>query len=150
MTDAEPTAKGREPVAVLDELRAHIKWYDHHANRDRLCYQLLKTLQIVVAAAIPVAAAGGAGGTLTGSLGGLIVVMEGIQQIFRFHETWLTYRHTWRALMSEESLFRAGAGAYASSGDERLLAERVDRILSAEAEQWASLQAREKPVLKAD
>lgn len=146
MTDAEPTVEHQRSHPVLDRLHADIEWYDRHANRDRINYQALKALQITAAAAIPVVAAAGAGGTLTGLLGGLVVVMEGLQQLFRFHETWLGYRRTWRALKSEEALYRADAGAYASSpGDTRLLAERVDRILSAETEQWAALQAREKP-----
>lgn len=144
MSSAHATTDSSALHPVLDRLHQDVEWYDRHATRTRLAYQILKTLQLVAAAAIPVSVAAGGGGTVTGSLGGLVVVMEGCQQVFRFHETWLGYRRTWRALLSEQSLFEAEAGIYASApGDTRLLAERVDGLLSTEVEQWAARYMKE-------
>ena len=52
----------------------------------------LKVAQIVTAAAIPVVAAFGGGADVAGLLGALVVVVEGLQQLFQFQQNWLRYR----------------------------------------------------------
>ncbi len=57
-------------------------------------YWGIKVVQLVLAASVPVAAGVAAPVGLTGSLGALIVVLEGIQQLFQFHSNWIRYRVT--------------------------------------------------------
>lgn len=122
----------------LEEQQA---WYDRKARQNQQSYRLLKVAELGSAAAIPVVAAAGAPGWLTGGLGALVVVLEGINQLFRFHDAWLNYRSTCEALTREKYLFLANARPYAGNRrPEALLAQRVEAILSKEHAPWTSIQ----------
>jgi len=93
----------------------------------------LTVAQIVIAAAIPVSAGAIVSAWITGSLGALIVVLEGLQQLFQFQQNWTGYRATAEALKHEKYLYLARAGPYAdTSREEGLLAERVEGLVSQE------------------
>jgi hypothetical protein len=70
-------------------------------------------------------------------LGGTIVVVEGLQQLFKFHDSWLGYRSACEDLQRERYLFASRAGPYRGSPDpEPLLAERVESVMSREHDAW--------------
>ena len=78
---------------------------------------------------------------LTATLGGLILVLEGIQQTFQFQDRWIGYRSTWHTLDIERSLYEAGAGPYTDSGSShQVLADRMVQIVAAEHARWLSIQ----------
>jgi uncharacterized protein DUF4231 len=79
---------------------------------------------------------------VTGSLGALIVVLEGLQQLFQFQQNWTGYRATAEALKHEKYLYLARAGPYADvAGVDALLAERVEAVVGREHAAWLSTQA---------
>ena len=118
-----------------------LAWYDAKATTNRVWYQTLKVVQIVVAAAIPVVAAAGASATVAGALGAVVVVLEGFQQLFQFQQNWISYRVTAEALKREKFLCLAGAGPYEGAEQPHaLLARRVERIVSQEYGAWADSQ----------
>src|SRR4051794_6965196 len=137
-----PGGGGDADVAVaMERLDDQLEWYDKRAGHHRLWYLALKLAQIVVAAAIPVLAAAGASSTLVGGLGALIVVLEAVQQLFQFHQNWLSYRGTAEALKRERQLFGARAAAYADAArPAALLAERVEGLVSSEVAAWTASQ----------
>jgi predicted PhzF superfamily epimerase YddE/YHI9 len=95
----------------------------------------------VAAAAVPVAAGQSAPAWATGGLGALIVVVEGIQQLFQLQPNWSTYRSTCEALKHEKFLYLSRAGHYASAArPEALLSERVESLVSQEHAAWSSAQ----------
>ena len=131
-----------DDTLVLRRVDYLIHWYDRHATTARIWYCGIKVAQIVLAAAVPVAAGLDLPKLITGSLGGLIVVLEGIQQLYRFHDNWVRYRWTTAAMEREKSLWTARAGDY--SGIDRpdaLLALRIEDLSSREATQWVALQS---------
>jgi hypothetical protein len=101
----------------------------------------LKLATLVAAALIPLVS-----GILTfpwiaGALGVLVVVFEGAQQLNQFHQNWVTYRGTCEALRHEKYLFLALAGPYATTEHpRRLLAERVESLVSTEHARWVQQQ----------
>jgi len=108
-------------------------------------YKTIKVLQLVAAATVPVVAGLGASGWVTGSVGSAIVVMEGIQQLFRYHEYWLSYRAACEALRRETWMFEARGGVYRTADDpDILLAERLHEITSQESARWMSIHAEDK------
>jgi hypothetical protein len=128
VTEALPT------LARLDE---QLAWYDAAAERSQRAFRVLKLTQIVVGAAIPVAAALGASAGAAGVLGGVIVVLEGVQQLFHFQENWLRYRRSAETLRSEKHLFEASAGVYADTAKPvQLLAERIEALFAHELTAW--------------
>jgi hypothetical protein len=120
-------------------LEDQIAWYDRQSGRAQHWFKRLKICQIVVAAAIPVAAGNSAPAWLVGGAGALIVVLEGLQQLQQYQQNWTTYRSTCERLKHEKFLFVARAGPYARVEDpDARLAERVEGLVSQEHAAWAS------------
>lgn len=124
-----------------DRLEDQLGWYERKATHHREWFHRLKVAQIVVAAAIPVAAAAGASDWVVGALGAVILVLEGLQQLFQFQQNWVGYRGTAEALKHEKHLYLAEAGPYAQAArPDALLAERVEGLVSQEHAAWSSAQ----------
>ena len=78
---------------------------------------------------------------LTGVLGVLITVLEGILHLNQYQQNWTTYRSTCEALKHEKYVYIGKAGPYASAPNPHaLLAERIESLVSQEHAQWASVQ----------
>ena len=120
-------------------LEDQIVWYDVKSRKNQLWFKALKTCQIVVAAAIPVAAAASAPVWLMGAGGAVIVILEGLQQLQQYQQNWTAYRSTCERLKHEKFLFLSSAGPYAGAPNpESLLAERVEGLVSQEHAAWVS------------
>lgn len=100
-------------------------------------YKLVKLGQIVVGAAVPVAALA-APAVLTAIIAASIVVAEGAQQLYQWQSNWLRYRLTAEALKREKHLYLTHSGPYRSGNRRTLLAERVEAIVAAENTDWAA------------
>ena len=119
-------------------LEDQIAWYDAKSRHNQRWFKGLKALQILIAAAIPVAAGASAPAWLVGGGGALIVVLEGLQQLQQYQQNWTNYRSTCERLKHEKFLFLAQAGPYAAvPRAEGLLAERVEGLVSQEHAAWA-------------
>lgn len=123
--------------AALARLGDQITWYDAKSVFHQRWFKRLKGLQLVAAALVPVFATLDLMGWLTASLGALIMVLEGVQQLNQHQQNWVSYRSTCESLRHEEHLFRAEAGPYGKATDPaRLLAERVEGLISQEHADW--------------
>jgi hypothetical protein len=130
-----------ETGPAWERLESQLGWYEEKSRHHKRWYQGLKVAQIVIAAAIPVVAAAGASATVAGALGAVVVILEGLQQVFRFQENWIAYRVTAEALKREKHLCLAKAGSYAATDrPDALLAARVERIVTQESGAWAESQ----------
>jgi hypothetical protein len=131
-----------QPPPPWERLDDQIGWYSRKSAQNRRWYIRLKVIQIVAAAVIPVTAGADAPALVTGGLGGLIVVLEGVQQLLQFHQNWTNYRATSEALKHEKFLYLGGAGPYAQAADpDVLLVERVEGLVSQEHAAWVSSQS---------
>jgi hypothetical protein len=133
------------PPGLEERMRARLaeelRWYDARARKNQRWYRAIKVLQLVAAALVPVVAGMGVSAWITGGLGSAIVVMEGIQQLYRFQERWIAYRSTWEGLRREQLLYEARAGDYAAAASPpTLLAERVEALVAGEHARWVSVQ----------
>jgi hypothetical protein len=123
-------------------LETQISWYGRKSAYNQRQFKLMKVCQIVVAALVPVlAAVAGAPRWTLGALGASVVILEGFQQLFQYQQNWITYRSTCEALKHEKFLYMADAGPYARArSKDRLLAERVEGLVSQEHARWTSGQ----------
>ena len=134
---AAPAIPGPEGARIEDQL----EWYDHKSSVAQRKYKIVKLLQLLAAAAVPVSATTGAGATPTAALGGALLVLEGLQQLGQYHRIWIDYRSTWEQLQREKFLFLAHAGSYAHARHpEQLLAERVEAVVAQETTGWSAIQ----------
>jgi hypothetical protein len=142
---------------ILERLDNQIRWYDIHSGRQRRSFYSLKVVTVVAAAIIPLLAVilpdGHLNKIVTSLLGALIVVIEGIQQLFQLQTNWTLYRSTCESLKSEKYLYLGEAGPYAAAAQtpHSLLAERVEALISKEVVGWTSSQrASQKGANQAD
>jgi hypothetical protein len=132
---AQPTASG----PAWDRLEDQVGWYDRKSQGAQRAYKRLKVLQLVAAAAVPVVAAAEAAAWITAGFGGVVLVLEGVQQLGQYQSNWITYRSTCEALKHEKYLYLAGAGPYSNSEDRSMvLAEHVEGLVSQEHARWVS------------
>lgn len=130
-------------------LEDQINWYDGKSRAAQRWFKGLKVLTIVSAAVIPLAAGLAWHPVVVGAIGVLIVIAEGIQQLNQYQHNWITYRSTCEALKHEKFLFLAKAGPYGSADDPpKLLAERVESLVSQEHAKWVSAQERAQEKVK--
>ena len=129
--------EGLEPSLVEARVASQLAWYQRHAGYSRVWYLTVKVVQLVLAAGVPVAVAVSAPTWLTASLGATIVVLEGAQQLFQWHDNWIRYRITATSIASQRSLFAVRAGDYANGDPVPLLVERVEALATSETTSWA-------------
>ena len=124
---------------TLARLEDQITWYDRKSANNQRWHLRLKLATFTSAAVIPFFAAVGAPAVVGGGLGVLVVIFEGLQQMFQFHQNWVTYRATCEQLKHEKYLFLATAGPYADAPyPRRMLAERVEALVSTETAKWVA------------
>jgi hypothetical protein len=124
---------------TLERLDDQIAWYDRRSLANQRWYKGLKGGTFIAGAIIPFAAGVGAPAWLTGGLGVLIVVLEGLQSLNQYQHNWITYRSTCEELKHEKYLWLAKAGPYATTEhSDVLLAERVEALISREHAKWVS------------
>lgn len=145
---ATPPGRGDEVVTIelldqtRDRLEELISWYDGSAKRKQFLYKGLKVASIVAAGSIPVITAASVATIVAAVLGATVVAIEGIQQLYQFHDQWLAHRYTCEALKREKFLFAAGAGPFADQQNPaRLLAERIEALVAHETSTWRDLEA---------
>jgi hypothetical protein len=125
---------GTDPT--WDRLLDQLAWYDRKSVAAQQAYKRVKIAQLLLAAAVPVAVAGAVPGVVTALLGALVVVLEGVQQLFQWQTNWVLYRSTCESLKHEKFLYLAGAGPYSGPQPGRVLAERVEGLVSQEHAKW--------------
>jgi len=125
---------------TMQRLDDQIEWYDQRSGRNQRLFKLLKIVVITAAALIPFLAAV-VPAWVTGALGLVIAIAEGIQQLNQYHANWISYRSTCEALKHEKFLYLGKAGPYSAARDPHaLLAERIESLVSQEHAKWASGQ----------
>ena len=77
--------------ATMERLDDQIAWYDRRSRRSQRLFKSLKVVVIIAAGVIPLSAGLEAPAYVTGGLGALIAVLEGLQQLNQYQHNWITY-----------------------------------------------------------
>jgi hypothetical protein len=128
---------------IMERLEDQIAWYDGKSIFNQKVYKRIKVVEILAAAMIPFIAALSIRNTtiVTGSLGILITVLEGLIHLNQYQQNWITYRSTCEALRHEKYAYLGGAPPYnGNAGAHAFLAERIESLVSQEHSKWASTQ----------
>ena len=129
---------------TLGAIAKQSDWYGKNARKNRTIYVSLKTIQLVMAAMIPLVSLADVpelSRWSTAILGALIGAIEGFLQLGQYQQNWHSYRSTREALKSEEMLFRGEAGPYADPTNKRqLFIERSCAVISREHSSWVATQ----------
>lgn len=131
-----------------ERLDDQIGWYDHRSKAAQRRYKVLKLVQVIIAALVPLTSAFPIPPAelrwVVAVLGLFVLIIEAIQQLNQDQQNWIAYRSTCEALKHEKYLYLAKAGPYANAeNSERriaLLADRIEGLISQEHAKWVSTQ----------
>lgn len=145
-TSHPPAAVALDNDPIFQRLEDQIAWYSNKSRSAQRIFKRMKIVEIIAAALIPFVS-GLSFGTkfyapvITGFLGMLITILEGILHLNQYQQNWTNYRSTAESLKHEKFVYIAKAGPYVAAPDPHsLLAERVESLVSQEHAQWASVQ----------
>jgi hypothetical protein len=139
--DRQPAQDGQGGPA-WERLEDQLAWYDRKSVAAQQAYKRVKLSQLVVGAAVPVAAGLQISAAVTATLAAFVVVAEGVQQLYQWQTNWVLYRSTAEVLKHEKYLYLAAAGPYSTNDRHRVLAERIEGLVSQEHAKWT--EARQK------
>ncbi len=131
---------------IMGRLEDQIAWYDSKSLHNQRVYKRIKVVEILAAATIPLIAALPIShqAIITGSLGVLITVLEGLIHLNQYQQNWIAYRSTCESLKHEKYVYLGKASPYAGVADAyALLAERIESLVSQEHAKWAASQSQE-------
>jgi hypothetical protein len=141
MSADAPKSSPADPI--MERLEDQIAWYDKKSLSNQRIFKRVKILEIVVAALIPLISGLKIPAVVrvTGGMGVLITIMEGLLHLNQYQQNWIAYRSTCESLRHEKYVYPGQASPYATAADPHaLLAERVESLVSQEHAKWASAQ----------
>ena len=129
---------------VLDQ----IKWYDKKSRANKLWFQRLKIIEIILALLIPFLTAYITDKTpdlkiTVGIIGILVAFVTSVVTLVKFQENWIQYRTTAEALKREKFLFLAKTGNYKDENRFVSFVERFEALISDSTSKWISYIASE-------
>jgi Protein of unknown function (DUF4231) len=128
---------------IMTRLEDQIAWYGAKSRSAQRIYKRLKAVEIFAAAMIPFIAGLGFhyAAMVTGGLGVLVTVIEGLIHLNQYQQNWTSYRATCEGLKHEKFMYLGKAGPYSTSADAHaLLAERIETQVSQEGSRWVASQ----------
>ncbi|MGD0568565.1 MAG: DUF4231 domain-containing protein [Candidatus Sulfotelmatobacter sp.] len=145
MSTHETTASEIDPI--MERLEDQIAWYDRKSMTNQRYFKRIKMVEIASAAVIPFLATFNLPRVLwlTGGLGVLITVLEGMLHLNQYQQNWIAYRSTCESLKHEKYVYLGKAAPYSGTANPHaLLAERIESLVSQEHAKWASVQQEPK------
>jgi len=139
-------AHGTEIDPIMERLEDQIGWYDRKSMTNQRYFKRMKIVEIAAAATIPFLSAFTFPRIMwvTGALGVLITILEGMLHLNQYQQNWIAYRSTCESLKHEKYVYLGKASPYAGATDPHaLLAERIESLVSQEHAKWASVQQQE-------
>ena len=124
-------------------------WYEAHAIRSRHLFKTTETATLVVAAAIPVAAAVNPDNALVPAvLGAVVGILTGCRSIYHWQDNYLRFSRAREAVEAERRLYLTTSGPYAGDVDrDALLVAMITKIEQDEMSGWIKVAAsRPEPV----
>jgi hypothetical protein len=143
--DDGPRAGSGPDHPAWARLEDQLEWYGRKSGAAQRAFKWVKVAQLVIGAAVPVAAGAEWPKEVTAALGAAVVVLEALQQLYQWQTNWVLYRSTAEALKHEKYLFLSSAGPYATGDRLRVLAERVEGLVSQEHAKWTQGREQAEP-----
>jgi hypothetical protein len=138
---------------VLARLDDQITWYNNKSMHCQRWFKGIKITEMLLASVIPLLAGLSAAGfnavekspsykwipISTGILGLLVVFAQSLQNLNQYQHNWIAFRSTCEELKHEKYLYEANTAHYQNASDPcRLLADRVESLVSREHARWQS------------
>lgn len=130
-----------QPTDYLQErVDEQIKWMEKKSAENQQKYKSYKIAEIVTAAAIPFLAGLQNENTnvkiIIGILGVGLVVLNGLQQLYKYHENWITYRSAIEVLRRERILYETQTAPYNGADAFAIFVQNFEALLANENKVW--------------
>lgn len=139
---------------IQERVDDQISWYDEKSKHCQKIYKICQTIEIILAALIPLLS----GYTrdyfyiplLIGIFGAFIAIIESITKLFKWHENWIEYRSTCELLRYQKHLFLTKSSPYNTEQEtvENIFVRNVENIISSENNKWKSINVLEEKTSK--
>lgn len=118
-----------------------IDWYDTKSQRSQQKFKILRVIEVVCAALIPLIAGFQLFGAYTALavsiLGVFIAICAALIGLGNYQENWVEYRTTCESLRHEKYLFLTKATPYDDAEPFNLFVQRVEGLVSKENSTWS-------------
>ncbi len=129
-----------EEEYIQSRVDGQIDWYNRKSQNNQQYFRVLRIVEILAAASIPLLA----GYTdlfpvklTVGGLGLLVAVIAGVLGLYQFQELWTGYRTTCEALKQEKYLFLTKTEPYDQTQAFPLFVQRIESVIAKEHANWA-------------
>lgn len=119
-----------------------ITWYDNKSTSCQNKYKLTQTIEIILAALIPLLSAYSKDcmliAIIVGVLGSAIAIIESLTKLYKWHENWIEYRTTCELLKYQKHLFETKSAPYNTEPEsvENIFVRNIENIISSENNKW--------------
>jgi len=132
-----------ESEYLKNRLDDQIDWYDRKSIQNQKIFKRLQVTIIVTSACIPFIS-GYVDNFyylqyLLGGIGVLIAAITGLIGLYKFQETWASYRTTCESLRHEKYLYLTKTNPYNGKNALNQLVQRVEMLISKENSSWAEV-----------
>jgi len=124
---------------IQSRVDGQINWYNRKSETNQRWFRIMRIVEIVAAASIPLLA----GYTdlqpakiIVGCLGLLVAVIAGVLGLYQFQELWTGYRSTCEALKQEKYLFLTKTEPYNQNDSFPLFVQRIENLIAKEHTSW--------------
>lgn len=141
---------------ISTRLDPQIEWYDEKSVHAQKRYKQFQVVEIILAAFIPLLS----GYTslcdlipiIIGILGAIIVIIESVTKLYKYHQNWIQYRSTCEMLLYQKHLYLTRSFPYNPNDEtvDNIFIKNVEEIMSAENRHWKSINTAEKGNSKQD
>ncbi len=136
-----PTAEMTPAEYLKQRIDNQINWYSDKSTRNKRGFYFCQTMVICCGALIPILIGYSDNWNVlkyvAGVLGVLIVVLEGISNLKKYKENWMSYRLTGESLLREKLLYQNQVGEFQDEPyDFKVFVLKCEQIMSGENANW--------------
>ncbi|MGN0348741.1 MAG: DUF4231 domain-containing protein [Roseburia sp.] len=130
---------------IKTRVDCQIEWYEKKACACRKKYMTSQTVEIILAALIPLLSAYADDfkmiGFIVGVFGAAIAIIKALSKLYKWPENWIGYRTACDLLRYQKILFETHSAPYNYKPEsiENIFVHNVEQIISSEHNQWKSL-----------
>ena len=127
---------------IETRLDDQIEWYDKKSQNAQKKYKSNQTIEIVLAAFIPLLSGYATDckliAIIVGIFGALIAIIESLTKLHKHHENWIQYRTTCELLRYHKHLYLTQTHPYNTSDEtvDNIFIRNIEDIISSENSQW--------------
>lgn len=117
-----------------------ISWLSKKSGKNQKWYKWLRLLEIGSAAAVPLLVGfrekDPSVPAIIGCIGVMLVILQGVHQLYKFRDKWTEYRSAAEALKREKYLFETGVPPYHDTDSFKTFVRNAETILGMENMVW--------------